>query len=93
MTFFNQRLKENGCTVFRAGYQLYEIKSDLSPQYKRKRFDNVIMYTFSVITTSPEFFLRHQNQPVSQIYRCPKVYSVLAKIKMTLRRKLRWADG
>ena len=51
------------------------------------------MYPISVIITSPEFFLRHQNQPVSQICRCPKVYSVLAKIKMTLRRKLRWADG
>ena len=84
---------ENGYTVFRAIYQYYKVKSDLSPQYKRKRFDNVIMYTFSVIITTPELFLRHQNQPVSEIRPCPKVYSVLAKIKMTLRRKLRWADG
>ena len=38
--------------------------------------------------TIPELFLRHQNQPVLQIRRCLKVYSVLAKIKMTLRRKL-----
>ena len=71
-----------------AQYLEYTIKSGLSPQCKRKRFDNVIMYTFSVIITTPELFLRHQNQPVSQTYCCPKVYSALAKIKMTLRRKL-----